>query len=139
MTGRRALPALFFLSGAAGLVYQVVWFRQFSQVFGVSTYAATAVLVTFLGGLALGGWWLGRAADRSAAPLRLYGLVEIAVGGAALAGPWVLRAFDPVHGGLRGAAAQEGPCDTDEGDACTGNCRHFPAACWLCGASAVDR
>jgi spermidine synthase len=88
---------LFFLSGAAGLVYQVVWSRLLEQVFGVTAYAVTAVLATFLGGLALGGWLLGRLADRSRSPLRLYGLLELGIGAAALAGTFVVRGFEPIH------------------------------------------
>ncbi|HVI92353.1 MAG TPA: spermidine synthase, partial [Anaeromyxobacter sp.] len=88
---------LFFLSGAAGLIYQVVWSRLFEQVFGVTAHAVTAVLATYLGGLALGGWLLGHAADRSRSPLRLYGWLEIGVAATALAGTAFVRAFDPVH------------------------------------------
>jgi hypothetical protein len=55
---------LFFLSGACALVYQVVWLRMLSLVFGVTVYAASAVLSTFMGGLALGAWLGGRLADR---------------------------------------------------------------------------
>ena len=89
--------AIFFLSGAAGLVYQVVWSRLLNEVFGITTYAVTVVLATFLGGLALGGAILGRGADRSRSPLRLYGMLEMGVGLTALAGTWVIRAFDPLH------------------------------------------
>jgi spermidine synthase len=49
-----ALAGLFFLSGAAALVYQVAWLRMISLVFGVTVYAASAVLTSFMGGLALG-------------------------------------------------------------------------------------
>jgi len=55
---------LFFLSGAAGLVYEVLWTRQLSLVFGVTTCAVSTVLATFMGGLALGSWLIGRAVDR---------------------------------------------------------------------------
>jgi spermidine synthase len=89
--------ALFFLSGAAGLVYQVVWSRLLNEVFGVTAHAVTAVLATYLGGLALGSWLLGRFADRHPRPLRLYGMLELAIGATALAGTWLVRGLDPVH------------------------------------------
>jgi spermidine synthase len=92
-----AAYALFFLSGAAGLVYQVVWSRLLNEVFGVTAHAVTAVLATYLGGLALGSWLLGRFADRSDRPLRLYALLELGVAGTALAGTWVVGALEPVH------------------------------------------
>jgi spermidine synthase len=95
---RRALVfVLFFLSGAAGLVYQVVWSRLLNQVFGVSAHAVTAVLAAFLGGLALGAWLLGRIADRVGDPLRLYGFLELGIGATALAGTWVVRFFVPLN------------------------------------------
>lgn len=92
-----AVLFLFFVSGAAGLVYQVVWARLLNEIFGITIYAVTAVLATYLGGLALGGWLLGRAADRSANPLRFYGWLEIGIGLSAFVGAWVVRALDPVH------------------------------------------
>jgi len=63
----RRIYVLFFLSGIAGLIYQVVWSRLLNEIFGVTVYAVTTVLATFLGGLEpLGGFILGRVADRQA-------------------------------------------------------------------------
>ena len=92
-----ALDLAFFLSGAAGLVYQVVWSRLLHEVFGVSAHAVTAVLATYLGGLALGSWILGPRVDRGARPLRTYGLLEVGIGVTALAGTWLVGGLDPVH------------------------------------------
>jgi spermidine synthase len=92
-----AATAAFFLSGAAGLVYQVVWSRLLNEIFGISAHATTAVLATYLGGLALGSWALGRLADRTERPLRLYGLLEIGVGATAVLGAWLVRALEPAH------------------------------------------
>lgn len=71
---------LFFLSGAAALVYEVVWLRSLILVFGGSHLAVTSVLSVFMGGLALGGWLIGRRVDRLARPLRVYGVLEIGIG-----------------------------------------------------------
>jgi len=49
---RRAIGLCFFASGAAGLVYQVLWARQLSLIFGVTTYAVATVLATFTRSLA---------------------------------------------------------------------------------------
>ena len=61
------LCLLFFASGACGLVYQQLWLRQLSLVFGVTVYAVATVLAAFFGGLALGvsspGAWSGARAD----------------------------------------------------------------------------
>ena len=92
-----AAATMFFVSGAVGLVYQVVWSRLFNQVFGVTAYAVTAVLATYLGGLALGSWLLGRLADRTPSPLRLYGWLELGAAATALGGAFLLRWLDPVH------------------------------------------
>jgi spermidine synthase len=88
---------LFFLSGIAGLIYQVVWARLFHEVFGVSVYAVTTVLATFLAGLATGGFVLGRAGDRAANPLRLYGWLEIGIALTGLAGAYLVDVLDPLH------------------------------------------
>src|SRR5882724_8515586 len=48
------LQLCFFLSGAAGLIDQVVWTKALGQLFGYSAYAVATVLAVFMGGLALG-------------------------------------------------------------------------------------
>jgi spermidine synthase len=77
----RALPfALFFASGLAGLVYQVVWSRMLTLVIGVGIFAVTTVVCTYMGGLALGSWAVGRYGQRWNDPLRPYGVFEAAIG-----------------------------------------------------------
>ncbi|AGW91954.1 spermidine synthase [Ralstonia pickettii DTP0602] len=73
------LAVLLFASGAAGLVYQVLWIRQLSLVVGVDVHAVTAAVSAFFAGLALGGWLFGRVADRHGNPLRLYAWLELCV------------------------------------------------------------
>ncbi len=73
-------PALLlFFSGAAGLIYQVVWVKQLSLVVGVDVYAVTTAVSAFFGGLALGSALLGRRADRLERPFRLYALLELGI------------------------------------------------------------
>lgn len=76
------------LSGVAGLVYQVAWARYLALFLGHTSYAVVAVLVAFMGGLALGNAWLGRYADRVPRPLALYGWLEIGIGVYAFVFPW---------------------------------------------------
>lgn len=71
---------LFFCSGATGLVYEVVWSKFLSQMFGSTIQAQTVVLAVFMGGLALGNQLFGQSADRSPEPLRVYGFIELAIG-----------------------------------------------------------
>lgn len=62
---------LAFAAGGSGLVFQVVWTREFTQVFGASTQAASLVLAIFLTGLSLGAKFLGQLADRTDRPILL--------------------------------------------------------------------
>jgi len=100
------LPGLlFFASGAAGLVYQVVWMRHAALHLGGTTAAAGTVVATFLGGLALGSFWGGRVVDRAIRTrrpgfgFRAYGTLEIAIGLYALA-------FEPLLSGLSSAVGR---------------------------------
>src|SRR6266567_2557364 len=71
---------LFFCSGATALVYEVVWSKYLSQMFGSTVQAQTVVLAVFMGGLALGNRLLGGKSDRLREPLRAYGFIELAIG-----------------------------------------------------------
>jgi spermidine synthase len=72
---------LFALSGAGGLLFETVFLRQLSWIFGSSAVAQSLVLAAFMAGLALGASMLGRLADSSERPLRLYGLLELGAAG----------------------------------------------------------
>jgi spermidine synthase len=74
---RYVIPGIFVLSGAAGLIFEVVWARQLVLVFGNTTQAVSAILTGFFGGMAIGSWIGGKAADRSSHPLRLYAALEL--------------------------------------------------------------
>ena len=70
----------FFVSGACGLLYQVVWTRKLVLLFGTTSYAVSTVLSIFFLGLGLGSVWGGRLADRSPRPLWWYGVFECIIG-----------------------------------------------------------
>ena len=57
---------MLFASGAAALVYQVLWVKQLSLVVGIEVYAVTTAVAAFCAGLALGGVLFGRRVDRTA-------------------------------------------------------------------------
>ncbi len=81
---------LFFFSGISGLIYQVVWVREFGNVFGATVYSASLVLAIFMLGLGSGSYLVGRWADRRylsepESLLRAYGLVELVIAGLGLA------------------------------------------------------
>lgn len=88
--------ALFFGSGATALVYEVVWSKYLSQMFGSTIYAQTVVLAAFMGGLALGNRIFGGWADGLRHPVKGYGLLEILIGLYALLFPWLDRLTDRV-------------------------------------------
>jgi spermidine synthase len=91
----------FFASGLSALVYQVVWTRAAGLAMGNSPAAVGTVVAIFMGGLAIGSAWGGRAAAR-VRPLRLYGILEIAVGLLALAVPLLFRAVEPLFAAAYG-------------------------------------
>ncbi|MCA9484433.1 MAG: fused MFS/spermidine synthase [Nitrospina sp.] len=81
---------LFFVSGATGLVYEVVWTRQFTLVLGNTHYSVATVLTTFMAGLALGSFLGGRWIDRGGHPLRVYAFLEAGIGLYCLAIPFLI-------------------------------------------------
>lgn len=95
------LGICFFLSGATGLVYEVVWLRLLGLVFGHTVHAITTVLTAFMAGLALGGILLGRYAGRAPNLIRTYGWLEIGIAVCCGAIPGVLVAIGPLYLGLQ--------------------------------------
>ncbi|MBA2446989.1 MAG: fused MFS/spermidine synthase [Chloroflexi bacterium] len=91
------LVALFFFSGACGLVYQVLWVRLLSLAFGITVFAVTVVLASFMAGLAIGSFFGGRFAERLRRPLVAYGIVEIGVGLDALTTPPAFHAMQQLY------------------------------------------
>lgn len=80
---------LFAIGGAAALIYEVMWMRSFSLVFGSSTRSAAAVLAAYFMGMALGNWLGGRLCRRGSGLVR-YGVCELVIGATALlVGPWL--------------------------------------------------
>jgi len=86
-----SLFACFFLSGAAALIYEVVWMRMLTQIFGSTAYAVATVLAAFMAGLALGGYVFGRLVDREKNFLFLYGVLELGIGIYGLLVPFVFK------------------------------------------------
>ncbi len=91
--------AIFILSGAAGLIYEVVWARQLVLVFGNTTQAVSAILTGFFGGIAIGSVIGGRIADRARRALRMYGLLELILVVIVLLTPVTFRLLHDVYRG----------------------------------------
>jgi spermidine synthase len=95
---RTLLIAVFFSSGASGLIYELVWTRRLAHILGSTTLAISTVLVAFMGGLALGTYLVGRYADRRGEKsLAVYGAFEIGIAFLALVLPLLLRGAAGVY------------------------------------------
>lgn len=79
------LYGVFFLSGAAGLGYEIAWTRMWAQGLGHEVPAMLAVIAAFFGGLAVGARLLDGRISRSARPDRWYAGLEVVLGLWALA------------------------------------------------------
>jgi len=88
------LAICLFVSGAAGLIYEVVWSRYLALFVGSSGVAHLVILSTFMGGLAIGARLFGPRADAAKRPLLVYVGLEI---GIALAGILYPVAFQPLR------------------------------------------
>ena len=100
-----AVLGCFFFSGLAGLIYQVVWTRQLTLVFGTTLHSISTVVAVFMGGLALGSLIFGRMADRAKKPLLMFALLELAIGLYALLTPALIGQI----GSLQISLAQRNP------------------------------
>ena len=102
-----ALPSLLlFASGAAALIYQVLWVKQLSRVVGVDVYAVTTAVSAFFGGLALGGVLFGRRADRLERPGRLYAWLELGVAVAGVGATLLLAQAAPWFAALENSTGR---------------------------------
>lgn len=73
------ISLLFLLSGAAGLIYEIVWERLLEIYFGVTMTAITLIVAAYMGGLGLGSLLGGRIAQRIKNTVLVYGLLEVAI------------------------------------------------------------
>ena len=89
---------IFILSGASALIYEVIWMRQLTLVFGSTVFATSTVLTAFMAGLALGSFYFGRKIDESnISPLKLYAFLEAGIGGFCIIWPLLLTALTGLY------------------------------------------
>lgn len=77
---KRIFTSLFFLSGSTGLIYQLLWVRKFTYLLGSAYVTVSVVVASFMAGLLLGAWLIGKYFRRMKNPLRWYATLEIVVG-----------------------------------------------------------
>src|SRR6266481_714869 len=89
----RLVLAAAVLSGAAALVYEVVWLRMLGLVVGHAVDALAGVLAAFMAGLAIGAALFGRLAGRVRRPLAACALLEGGIAAYAALLPWAVAAL----------------------------------------------
>ncbi len=77
---RKLLLIIFGLSGMTALIYEIIWIRPLSLVFGTTIYAVSTIIAAFIFGLAIGSWIAGRYADRMNSPLKYFAFVQVGIG-----------------------------------------------------------
>ena len=105
---RSVLFGLFFLSGAAALIYQTAWHRLLGLFAGADTIAAALVVGAFLLGLGIGSLVAGLLADRLSrrAALLAFALCEVGIAAFAVASPWLY--YDVIYRELLPLSASRG-------------------------------
>jgi spermidine synthase len=88
---RSAIILLYFFSGASALIYEIIWARMLGLLVGTAVTAWAAVLVAYMGGMALGSFLGGRVADRVTRPLLVFALCEAGIGLSGIASPSIVH------------------------------------------------
>lgn len=97
------IHAVFFLSGFASLLYQIVWQRALFRIYGTNVESVTLVVTAFMLGLGLGSLAGGALSAREGAPrLRIFGAMELAVGGYGVISLPLFRAIGDWAGDVAG-------------------------------------
>ena len=70
------LFVIFGASGCAALIYEMVWFHLVQLVVGASSISVAVLLCSFMGGMALGSWFIPRLVPAATSPLRAVAVLE---------------------------------------------------------------
>ncbi len=90
---------LFLVSGAAGLIYQIIWERLLGLYFGVTMVSITLIVAAYMGGLGLGSLVGGQIARRLKSTLLAYGLLEIGIGVFGIFSPMLINGIGRLTAG----------------------------------------
>ena len=94
---RSLLLFCFFASGAAGLIFEVIWSRLLGHVFGATSLAVATTLSAFMGGLAIGALLIARYMHHVRRPALWYAAFEALIAVYGLAVPQLLGLADWVQ------------------------------------------
>ncbi|MBN1981418.1 MAG: fused MFS/spermidine synthase [Chitinivibrionales bacterium] len=87
----------FFFSGAIGLLYEIIWLRRATLIFGTTVPALSVVAALFFAGLAIGNCLLGTLSKGSMASLQRYAILELIIGGFVIANPWLFSVVEKLY------------------------------------------
>jgi len=88
------LAILFWLSGCAALIYEIIWLHLLRLVIGCSSFSLGILLACFMGGMGLGSLLGPRLLSAKSHPLRMYAWIEV---GIAAMGLGLVYASPQVH------------------------------------------
>ena len=91
---RTIILLLTLVTGASGLIQQVIWQRYLGRLLGNDALATSTTLAVFLSGLALGYAWWGQRTTTMRSFARSYGIAEAIIAGWAFAFPWLFLAVE---------------------------------------------
>ena len=98
------LLLLFFASGCAALIYQIVWFQLLELTIGSSAISIAVLLATYMGGMCIGSLGLARVIPVERNPLMVFAGIELGIGIYGLIVVWLL----PYVGGLYSSVGGSG-------------------------------
>jgi spermidine synthase len=97
------LLPLVFGSGAAALIYEVVWLQMLQLVVGSTAVSLGVLLGTYMGGMCVGSLLLPRVVGRRLHPLRVYALLELGVAACAVGVLYGLPFVERIYAGVAGS------------------------------------
>ncbi|MBT3387946.1 MAG: hypothetical protein HN417_08435 [Desulfobacula sp.] len=72
--------SVIFVTGAAGLIYQVTWHKYLTRLLGSDSIATAVILAAFLGGLSVGYYLCGKLTTWVKNYFKAYAILEIIIG-----------------------------------------------------------
>ena len=75
-------------------MYEIAWARLLGYVFGTTVFAVSAVLASYMAGLAGGSWFFGRVSDKQDDPVSLYGWLQAGIAISAFIVPFLFTGLE---------------------------------------------
>lgn len=95
----RSLWGIFFFSGFASLVYQVVWQRMLTIYYGVGPLSITLIVSVYMLGLGIGALYGGKLAEGRRNLVQLYFIIELLLGAFGIASIPLLQHYGELTAG----------------------------------------